>query len=143
MNQITTEVVEVIEQTKALWTQGRKVMIQVAYNLQVIKNSEAWKEYETFPKFCEEVLDIRQSTTSKLLTIAQYFLREYTPDQIGPTDYESLYAATMLPGTVEENLAKAKTLTRRELREELNDSEPHTHEWIEICKHCSIRNNGH
>lgn len=128
-----------IAETKALWNQGKKVMIQVAWNISQIQQSDAWREYESFPKFCEAELDIRQSTTSKLLTIASYYLKELSPEQIGPVDYELLYASTMLPGTVEENLAKAKTLTRRELREELNDSEPHEHLPITICKHCSIR----
>lgn len=128
-----------IEETRQLWNTGKKVMVQVAYNLAQIQKSDEWKSYESFPKFCEEELDIRQSTTSKLLSIATYYFKELSPEQIGTVDYERLYAATMLPGTVEENLAKAKTLTRRELREELNDSEPHTHEPISICKHCSIR----
>lgn len=128
-----------IEETRALWNQGKKVMIQIAWNLNQIQKSDAWQEYETFPKFCEAELDIRQSTTSKLLTIASYYLKELSPEQIGAVDYELLYASTMLPGTVEENLAKAQTLTRRELREELNESEPHEHLPITICKHCQIR----
>lgn len=132
-----------IEETRQLWNQGKKVMIQVAWNLHHIQKSGEWQGYDTFPKFCEGEMDIRQSTTSKLLAIANYFLREYTPEQIGDCDYERLYQATMLPGTVDENLAKAKTLTRTELRQELNESEVHTGEFIEVCKHCYVSRANH
>lgn len=125
-----------IEETRSLWNTGRKVMIQVSANLAKIRESDAWANYKTFPQFCEEELGIGQSQTSKLLTIADYFLREYTPEQIGPTDYEALYMATKLPGSVEENLAKAKTLKRSELRQEHQELEPHAFESLEICKVC-------
>lgn len=132
-----------ISETKDLWNTGKKVMIQVAYNLAQIQKSDAWQDYESFPKFCEAELDIRQSTTSKLLTIADYYLRSLSPEQIGPVDYERLYQATMLPGTVEENLSKAQTLTRLELKQELNDSEPHTGEFVEYCKFCHVSRANH
>lgn len=131
-----------IEETKNLWNQGRKVMIQVAWNLKKIQDSGEW-EGETFPKWAEAELDISQSQTSKLLTVANYFLREKTPEEIGPVAYESLYMATMLPGTVDENLAKAKTLTRLELKQELNESEPHPGEFIEVCRHCYVKRENH
>lgn len=133
-----------IEETRNLWNQGKKVMIQVAWNLYQIQKSGEWDQsYETFPKFCEAELDIRQSQTSKLLTVAEYFLKSKSPEEIGPVAYESLYMATMLPGTVEENLAKARTLTRLELKQELNESEVHTGDYIEVCKHCYVTRQNH
>lgn len=132
-----------IEETRNLWNQGKKVMIQIAWNLHQIQKSGEWEGYDSFPKFCEAELDIRQSQTSKLLAIASYFLGEYTPDQIGPVAYENLYMATMLPGSKEENLAKARTLTRTELKQEINESEPHTGEYIEVCKHCYVTRQNH
>lgn len=136
----TTLTQHLLDETKELWASGKKIMVQVAANLLDLRDEGSWKESgKTFPQFVEDEIDIRQSQTSKLLTIGGYFLKIKTIEEIGPVDYEKLYQATMLPGTVEENLAKARTLTRRELKEEMNDSEPHEHEAISICKHCSIR----
>jgi len=111
-------------------------MIQVAWNLAQIQKSDAWKGFKTFPQFCEDELGIGQSQTSKLLTIADYYLDKYSPEEIGPTDYEALYMATRLPGSVEENLAKAKTLKRSELRAERQETAPCEHDFEFFCKHC-------
>lgn len=125
-----------IQETRDLWNQGRKVMIQVAFNLSKIRESDAWGDFKTFPQFCENELGISQSQTSKLLTVAEYFLREYTPEQIGPCDYEALYMAAKLPGTVEENLAKAKTLKRSELRAVREEIAPCEHSFKRFCEYC-------
>jgi hypothetical protein len=56
-------------------------------------------------------------------------------------DQEKLYLARDLAGDVEEKLAKAATLTRRELKESKQDEDGHNHEPVEItlCKICGIR----
>lgn len=125
-----------IVETRELWNQGRKVMIQVAFNLSKIRESNAWAAHKTFPQFCESELGISQSQTSKLLTIADYYLTTFSPEKIGPVDYEALYLAAKLPGSVEENLAKAKTLKRSELRAEREESAPCKHDFELFCKHC-------
>lgn len=126
-----------ITEIKELWATGKKVMVEVAGRLAKLReDTDAWAEYKTFPQFVEAEIGIRQSQTSKLLTIADYFLREYSPEQIGPTDYECLYLAAKLPGSVEENLARAKTLNRSELRSEREEKEPCLHEYASFCKHC-------
>ncbi len=127
-----------IEETRALWNQGKKVMIQVAWNLKRIQDSGEWSGHDTFPEFCEKELDIKQSQTSKLLTIANYFLGEYTPEQIGPVDYERLYNAARLPGTVAENLSRAKTWNRADFKEHKAEIDPHAPEWIKYCKICEL-----
>lgn len=111
-------------------------MVQVAWNLAQIQKSDAWKGYKTFSQFAETELGIGQSQTSKLLTIASYYLEKYSPDEIGAADYESLYMASRLPGSVEENLAKAKTLKRSELRAEKEESAPCEHEIKPCCVKC-------
>lgn len=131
---LTTQ--DLIAHTRELWNTGKKVMIQVAWNLAQIQKSDAWKGFKTFPQFCEDELGIGQSQTSKLLTIADYYLDKYSPEEIGPTDYEALYMATRLPGSVEENLAKAKTLKRSELRTAKQEAEPCTHDIKPTCVKC-------
>lgn len=141
MNEITTGL---LEETRELWNTGKKVMVQVAWNLFQLRELGDWKESsDTFPKFCDEQLGIKQSQTSKLLTIADYFLREKTPEEIGAIDYELLYAAAKLPGTVDENLAKAKTLTRDDLKKEKAEVAPHTPDWCTYCATCGLAQTNH
>ena len=134
MTDLTTQ--DLITHTRELWNTGKKVMIQVAWNLAQIQKSDAWKNFKTFPQFCEDELGIGQSQTSKLLTIADYYLEKYSPEEIGAADYESLYMASRLPGSVEENLAKAQTLKRSELRAERQETAPCEHSFKKFCEHC-------
>jgi hypothetical protein len=141
-----TPTLELISQTKELWNQGKKVMIQVAYNLLKIREGEEWKQYghDSFQKFAQDELDIPQSQTSKLLIIGEYFLKEYTPEQIGPCDYERLYSAAKLEGTVEENLAKARTWSRDDFKqsraEEIGE---HEAKWVTYCDVCKKAQSNH
>lgn len=137
---LTTQ--DLIAHTRELWNTGKKVMIQVAWNLAQIQKSDAWKNFKTFPQFCEDELGIGQSQTSKLLTIADYYLEKYSPEEIGPTDYEALYMATRLPGSVEENLAKAKTLKRSELKQTaVTEGHVHSGKIVQIHACCGMRVN--
>ncbi len=129
-----------LEETRALWNQGKKVMVQVANNLIKIREGEEWKSYghDTFQKFCDVELDIKQSQASKLLIVGEYFLKEYTPEQIGSIDAERLYAASRLPGTVEQNLAKARTWSRSDFKENAAQLDPHEIERVTYCKKCGL-----
>lgn len=140
MTDLTTQ--DLITHTRELWNTGKKVMIQVAWNLAQIQKSDAWKNFKTFPQFCEQELDIQQSQVSKLLTIAEYYLEKYSVEEIGSVDYEKLYKSALLPGSVEENLARAKTLTRAELKEtNVNEGHVHSGEIVKIHKCCGMRIN--
>lgn len=141
MNELS--VPSLIEETRNLWNQGRKVMIQVAYNLYRIRNSDGWSGYDTFPKFCEQELDIGQSQTSKLLTIADFYLDKYSPEQIGPVAYENLYASAKLGGDPEIALARAKTWSRDDFKKEKAEVQPHEGEWITYCKICELSQANH
>ncbi len=140
MNELQTNL---IEETRQLWNQGKKVMVQIAWNLFRIRESGEWQEYDTFPKFVDAELGIKQSQTSKLLTIAEFYLEKYTPEQIGPIDYELLYASAKLPGTPEENLAKAKTLTRDDLKKIAPAAGPHEAVWVKYCEVCGLGEKNH
>lgn len=130
---------ELITQTKNLLSAVRGSLIRVAQNLYRIKEEKAYGEH--FGKFCEDELGVSESFASKLLTVNRVYLVDggLSPEQVEGIDPEKLYLATKLEGTAEEKLAKAETLTRKEIKLERNEEEPHEHEWIELCKHCSIR----
>lgn len=134
MNELTAPQ-QLIENTKELWNTGKKVMIQVAWNLLKIRESGEWEKYghKTFQQFCQEELDISQSQTSKLVQVADYYLQQYSPEEIGPVDYERLYASTKLPGTPEENLSKALTWSRDDFKKEKAELTPHTPSYRMIC----------
>jgi len=131
-----------IIQTRDLIHAVQGSLIQVAVNLHKIKSEGLWEaKAETWSQFTESELGISQSQASKLLAIHEHFILKggYSPDNLIGIDYECLNMARNLSGTVEEQLSKAKTLTRRELREEKNEEVPHEHEPIQICRKCSLR----
>lgn len=132
----------IVEQTKELLHAVRGSLVHVAQNLHVIKTSGEWQNHaSSWGEFCEDTLQVSQSQASKLLAIHQYFVIECgkSVDDLAGIDYEKLYAVKSLTGSVEDQLTKARTLSRRDLKEEKNDEEPHEHVPIEICKVCSIR----
>jgi len=145
MNTTLTAPQQLISDTKELWNQGKKVMIQVAWNLLKIRESGEWEKYghKTFQQFCQEELDISQSQTSKLIQVADYYLEKYTPEEIGACDYERLYASTKLPGTPEENLSKALTWSRDDFKKEKAEITPHEPAWNTYCTVCNLSKDNH
>lgn len=127
-----------IVQTRDLLHAVRGSLIKVAQNLCEIRkeiSSENWGH------FLEGQFGISESFASKLLTVNRVYLLEggLSPEKLEGIDYERLYMAAKLEGTPEENVEKARLLTRRELKEERNDEEPHEHQEIKICRICSVR----
>lgn len=103
---------------------------------------ELWKgRFSSFGEYVEspDGLNKSQGYASKLKTVEQFRLE--SGQDVSGIDYEAMYLSIKSGGTPEEIVSKAKTLTRAELRQERNDLNDHTHEWIQICKHCQVRNN--
>jgi hypothetical protein len=136
-SQEITIVEELVEETRGLLTRGKELLVKVAYNLKALKDSGEWEKYghDTFPKFCQEELDLSQSNTTKYLTIAEYFSEKFSPEDIGPVAIENLYLASKLPGDLEENLAKAKTWRREDFKQDKAETTPH--EFARVC-YCSV-----
>ena len=132
-----------VEQTKELLHAVRGSLIHVGANLYQIKTSEEWKQYETtWGAFCEGTLQISQSQASKLLSIHEHFVLKGGMDtkELEGVDYEKLNTARSLSGSPQEQLAKAKTLSRSELREEkVDDGHIHSGEIVQIHKCCGMR----
>ena len=129
-----------IAQTKDLIHAVQGSLIQVGINLHQIKTEGLWEhKADNWSHFVESELGISQSQASKLLAIHDHFILKggLDPQELVGIDYERLYSARKLGGTVEEQVSKAKTLTRRELKEERNEEEPHEH--IPCCVICRIR----
>lgn len=127
---------EMLEETRGMLSIGKELAVRVAYRLLTLSKSDVWKgEHKTFPKFCQEELDIPQTTTSKYLSIATHFSEKFSPEDIGPVAIENLYLASKLPGDLEENLAKAKTWRREDFKQDKAETTPH--EFARVC-YCSV-----
>lgn len=135
MNELTTNL---IQETKELYTAGKRVMIQVAANLRTIKDENEWQQYgyQKFPEFCEAVLDIGPSQVSKFEKITDFFLGTYTPDEIGPVDYEKLYQSARLGGDVGTALERAKKWNRADFKKQKAEQTPHDPVWVTYCSVC-------
>jgi hypothetical protein len=143
-----TPTLELISQTKELLHAVRGSLIHVARNLHIIRESNEWQGHaSSWSEFCESILEIPQSQASKLLGIHQHYIIDGgkdIEDLIG-LDYEKAYSARKLPGTVDEQLAKARTLSRTELKHEANDAEviPHAFEEVCYCRVCGLSKANH
>lgn len=136
---MTTLTTSLIEQTRSLLNAVRGSSIKIGENLYIIKQNMApgtdWGD------LLRDEFDISEGFASKLISIHKVLVIEggISQAKLENIDGEKLYLALKLDGTAEEKIAKAQTLTRRELREERTDDDGHTHEAVEICKHCGIR----
>ncbi len=131
-----------IEETRAIFAGVRAGLVKAMQNLHAIKESGEWTTVaSTWGEFLEDQLKISQGFGSKLLTVHNHYLLEanISPEKLEGVDYECLYLAAKTEGSPEEQIEKARSLSRRELREERNEKEPHEHLPIKICKVCSIR----
>lgn len=135
--ELTTQ--DLISQTKELLNAVRGSSIKIGENLYNLKQNLP-KEAD-WGDFIRDEFDIGESFASKLMTIHRVFVIEggVSQEKLEGIDGEKLYLSAKLEGTPEEKVAKARTLTRRELKEEKNDEVPHEHQPISICKVCSVR----
>lgn len=137
MNTLTTNLVE---ETRSLLNAVRGSSVKIGQNLYELK--QQLPKDQDWGDFIRDEFDIGESFASKLMTIHRVLVLEggVSQEKIEGIDGEKLYLATKLEGTAEEKIAKAKTLTRRELKDEKNDQDPCSHEeTVVICKACSIR----
>lgn len=134
---------DVIAETKTLLGAVRGSLIRVAQNLGRIK--ETYQDEKSWGSFCEEELGISQSFASKLLTVNRVYLVEggLAPEKIENIDYERLYLARNIEGSAELKAETARTLSRSEIKRNLNDEKPHKGEFGSYCKVCWLSEENH
>lgn len=131
-----------LEQTKKAFADVRSSVVVAMQKLYQVKEESAWESVaSSWGEYVESELGISQGFSSKLLSVNKHYLLEanIAPEKIENIDYECLYLAAKTEGTPEEQVEKARTLTRRELKEERNDAEEAPHEHIPCCAVCRIR----
>ena len=91
-----------------------------------------------FGKYCEEEFDLSQGFVSKLVgEYDHYIIQGGLPlSRIEGIDHEKLYLAAKTEGTVEEQLARAQTLSRSELKIEKGEKDKHAADYGTFCKNC-------
>lgn len=98
-------------------------------------------QYSSFGEFADD-LGISRSYASRLITVWEHYAIQGGVSQLNEVDPDRLYLAMSLDGTSEEQLEKARLLTREELKSEKSmkgDGSEHSHEPITICKICGKR----
>jgi hypothetical protein len=131
---------ELISQTRDLLHAVRGSSVKIGENLYVLKQNLApgtdWGD------MIRDEFDISESFASKLISIHKAFVIDggISQEKLEGIDGEKLYLALKLEGTPEEKIAKAATLTRREIREErVDDGHEHSGETVVIHKCCGMR----
>ena len=133
-----------LEKTEQLFHSARVSLIEAASCLYKCIETDAWKDkFDTQGEFVES-LGLSQSGASKMLTAYKHFVIEgaVSHAKLASVDLEKLYLATSLTGTPSQQLVKAETLSRSEIRSQRifeDTGSEHDHDPITICKICHQR----
>lgn len=129
--------------TKLAFQNARSAIIDAIALLYQVREENAWEgQFGSFNEFLEEGCQMDKGQASRLLTAYEHFAINGRVElaQLRAVNPEKLYLASSLPGTPEEQLAKATTLSRSELNIERADKGgEHECAYIEICKFCHKR----
>lgn len=134
--------IDLLETTKEAFANVRSSMVVAMQKLHQVREQGLWTQVASnWGEYVEAELGISQSFASKLLTVNKHYILEggISPEKLAGIDYEKLYLARELTGTIEENVEKARTLSRLDLKQDKNDDTPHEHQIIQICKICNLR----
>ncbi len=132
-----------LQETKDAFSKLKGSVVEAMQLLYKVRESGEWQSVsETWTDYVRDELDISQGFASRLISVNNHYLIEggLSPENIEGIDHERLYIAAQTDGSVEEQLAKARTLTRRELKEErVEGGHVHGTEIIQIYKCCGMR----
>lgn len=139
------EVSPLLEHVGQLFTKARENIFEGISGLHEIFDKELWKgAYETFGNYCEAVCQLNPSQASRYLKVYRHYVLSgsFSTLNLTDTDPDKLYLAIGTKGDPKEQYARASTLTRGELKQELaeKDGEACAHEEkITICARCHVR----
>ncbi len=104
--------------------------------------------FGSFGEYVEspEGLNLHQSYGSKLKSVQEHYVIEggATEEELKGIALESLYLASKTEGTIQEQLARARTLTRDEIKQTRAEYDGHPFQAdIPKCKVCKLPNQSH
>lgn len=140
MTKITPAVV--LEEVRQMIKIARVSLFRAAASLYRIREENLFSaKFESFNDYLEDI-DLDKSQASRLLTAYEHFCVKggIEPTQLEAINPEKLYLATALDGSIKQQLTKAKTLTKQELRAERHE-EKHGEctDHVPICAKCHQR----
>lgn len=135
----------ILKDTARLFAQVRKDIFTAAQALYLISSRELWKgEYASFGAYVEQECQISPSFAAKLIAVWGHYIVEGKVGlgQLRHVDSEKLYLAMRLPLKAEEQLLRAQSWTRGELKAELASRggvECDHESQITICARCHAK----
>lgn len=138
-------VITILDITADLFRDIRKDLITAAKNLHEISTKELWRgKFSSFGEYVESECGVSQSFAAKLTAVWGHYAIEaqITPAELRAVDTEKLYLAMRLPMAAGQQLIRAKSWSRSELKAELASkggpecTHPTT---VTICAHCHAR----
>lgn len=133
-----------LEKTEQLFHSARVSLIEAAAALYQVQQTEAWKEQnETWGDYVN-TLGLSSTKASKLTSTFEHFVIKggVSHAKVASIELDRLYLSKNLQGTPAEQIEKALTLTRGELREQRVYEETgaeHLCVPVTICTICNKR----
>lgn len=132
-----------LQETKEAFANVRGSVVVAMQRLYKVHESDAWQGVcSSWSEYVESELGISQSFASKLLSVNNHYLVQggLDPEIIAGIDYEKLNMVRSLPGTLDEHLSMARTLSRKEIRDSFGESIKCEHpKTYVICADCGTR----
>lgn len=125
---------QVLQRAQECFSGVRQRIAEGMEYLYIIQADKLWDngQYSSFGEYVEQGLGISEGMASKLIKTYKHYILNGSLSQrnLEGVDAEKAYLAISLPGTPEEQLIKAETLTRREIKEQLVEETHGPHEHI-------------
>lgn len=135
-----------LTQCREVFQDARKSIFEGIAMLHEIAEGKLWESggFSTFGEYVEQELQLHPTQASRYLTSYKHFVIEGKQDfsLLKSTDPEKLYLASKLPMDLEQQLMRATTWSRRDIKDELASKDGHDckHEvTVQICTHCGKR----
>lgn len=134
----------IADQCIALFRETRKSLMIAAKLLWQVREEGAFNgKWDNFSDYLEQGCGISRGYGSKLLASYEHYILNggLSEDKVAKVDVDKLYNALSLKGTPAEQLSKALTLTRRDIKELRADEDGHVCEGVTLvlCKTCNKR----
>lgn len=128
-----------LESCKYLFSQAKERVAEAMPLLHQIFKEGLWSSgYSSFGEYVDE-LGISRSYASRLITVWEHYAIQGGVSELNEVDPDRLYLALKLPGSAEEQLEKARLLSRSEIKSEAamkEDGDEHDCEMIQVCRIC-------
>jgi hypothetical protein len=140
------EIISLLKQAAEHFKSARKSLIEGAGLLHKISNERLYLgKFDSFGEYLEQECQLSEGTASKLIKVYQHFVIDggVSPRNLQNVDSEKLYLALRLDMKPSEQLTRAETWSREDLREEVRAIGKDEHECkmdmtvvIHPCKTC-------